>query len=231
VNIEVLVDADSVARRAATIIAEHARDCVAARHRFILAVSGGRTPWIMLREFAGHDAPWADMVVVQVDERIAPANGPDRNITFLRDSLKDSPLRNEQIHAMPVEAPNLEAAAAEYSTLLQPLAGSLPVLDLVHLGLGADGHTASLVPGDPALDVNHDDVALTGVYRGRRRMTLTFPVLNRARLILWVVTGGDKADALARLRNGDESIPAGRVQRDRAILIADESASGYLNTR
>jgi len=226
-KIEVLADADLVARAAAAIIAAEAWSAVAARGRFIVAVSGGRTPWRMLRALAGEQVPWEGVHVVQVDERVAPAGHPDRNLTHLRESLLEhAPLRPEQIHAMPVESPDLEAAAAQYARTLRDLAGSPPVLDLVHLGLGPDGHTASLVPADPVLNVTGADVALTGVYQGRRRMTLTYPVLDRARRVLWLVTGGEKAAMLARLRGGDPSIPAGRVRQDHAMLIADQPAAG-----
>src|SRR5262249_52973328 len=162
-----------------------------------MAVSGGHTPWLMLRALAGEDVPWERVQVVQVDERVAPAGHPDRNLTHIHESLLEhSPLTPEQVHAMPVEGSDLQAAAARYALTLQEIAGSPPVLDLVHLGLGPDGHTASLVPGDPVLDVQGADVALTGVYQGRRRMTLTYPIINRARRILWLVTGGDKAGML-----------------------------------
>ena len=225
-KIEIFPDANAVARKAAEIIATESRAAVKARGRFIVAVSGGHTPWQMLRALAEEEVPWKDMHVVQVDERVAPAGDPDRNLTHLRESLlQHAPLRSEQIHAMPVESPDLEAAAKRYAAALQEIAGSPPVLDLVHLGLGPDGHTASLVPGDPVLDVTDADVALTGVYQQKRRMTLTYPILNRARRILWLVTGKDKVTALARLHEGDVSIPAGRIQRDQALVLADRAAA------
>jgi len=223
---EVLIDAAAVARQAAALIAADAREAVAARGRFVVAVSGGHTPWIMLRALAGEDVPWDGVHLFQVDERVAPAGDADRNWTHLRESLLDhAPLRPDQAHAMPVEAPDLAAAAARYAQTLGEIAGQPPVLDLVHLGLGPDGHTASLVPGDLALDVTDADVTLTGVYQGRRRMTLSYPVLNRARRVLWVVTGGEKAGMLARLSAGDTSIPAGRVRQDRALVLTDRAAA------
>jgi 6-phosphogluconolactonase len=226
-KMEVLADADVAARRAGAVIAAEARDAVAARGRFIVAVSGGHTPWLMLHALAGEDVPWEGVHIVQVDERVAPAGHSDRNLTHLRESLLTSvPLRPEQIHAMPVEAPDLEAAAAQYARTLQDLAGSPPVLDMAHLGLGPDGHTASLTPGDPVLNVADADVAVTGAYQGRRRMTLTYPMLNRSRRILWLATGSDKAGMLPRLCAGDPTIPAGRVRQEQALLIADRAAAG-----
>jgi len=228
-KIEILKDADSVAQAAAATIAADAREAIAARGRFAMAVSGGNTPWVMLRALAGKDIPWEFVHVFQVDERVAPAGDPDRNLTHLQESLlQHAPLRAEQIHGMPVEAPDLQAAAAQYALALREVAGSPPVLDLVHLGLGPDGHTASLVPGDAVLDVADRDVALTGIYQGRRRMTLTYPAINRARRIVWVVTGSEKVDMFRRLRDGDLSIPAGRVRRDLALLLADRAAAGQL---
>jgi 6-phosphogluconolactonase len=228
-KIEILSDADAVAQRAAAIIAEAARAAVTARGRFIMAVSGGHTPWVMLRALAGEEVPWEGVHVVQVDERVAPAGHPDRNLTHLRESLLGhAPLPPEQIYAMPVESPSLEVAAQNYARTLQELAGSPPLLDLAHLGLGPDGHTASLVPGDPVLEVVNADVALTGVYQGRRRMTLTYPMLNRSRRILWLVTGSEKAGMLMRLCDGDGSIPAGRIREDQALVLADRSAAEKL---
>jgi 6-phosphogluconolactonase len=228
-KIKILTDAGAVAREAAAIIAGDARSAVAARGRFIMAVSGGHTPWMMLRSLAREDLPWKGVQVMQVDERVAPAGDPDRNLTHLRESLLEhAPLRPEQIHAMPVELPDLEAAASQYAMTLKKVAGSPAVLDLVHLGLGPDGHTASLVPGDPVLDVTNADVALTRIYQGRRRMTLTYPVINRSRRILWLVTGGEKVEMLSRLRSGDQSIPAGRISREHALVLADRAAAGTL---
>jgi len=224
-KIEILPDADAVARKGAEIVAAEARAAVNARGRFNFAVSGGHTPWQMLRALANQDVPWENVNVVQVDERVAPVGDPDRNLTHLHQSLLEhAPLRREQIYPMPVEAPELETAAERYVETLKKLAGSPPVLDLVHLGLGPDGHTASLVPGDTVLNVTDSDVALTGVYQGRRRITLTYPMLNRSRSILWLVTGSDKVAALQRLHDGDQSIPAGRIQRDKALLLADRAA-------
>jgi len=225
-RIEALADADSVARAGAAFTAAEARAAVAARGRFIVAFSGGHTPWQMLRALADEPMPWAGVHVVQVDERVAPAGDPDRNLTHLRESLlAKCPLRPEQIHPMPVEAADLEAASRRYVLTLEDIAGAPAVLDLVHLGLGPDGHTASLVPGDPVLDVTGADVALTGVYQGRRRMTLTYPVLNRARRIVWLITGREKAEMLARLCRGDRSIPAGRIDQRQALVLADHEAA------
>ena len=230
-KIEVQRDDEAVARSGAAIVAADARAAVLARGRFIMAVSGGHTPWVMLRVLADEQLPWEQVHVVQVDERVAPAVDPDRNLAHLRESLlKHASLRADHIHAMPVEAVDLHRAAGQYATTLREVAGSPPVLDLVHLGLGPDGHTASLVPGDPVLDVAHLDVAVTGPYQGRRRMTLTFPIINRSRRVLWLVTGGEKAGTLVRLRDGDPSIPASRVRQDRALILADRAAAARLGT-
>jgi 6-phosphogluconolactonase len=232
VTIEVLANAEEVARAAARFIAAEARAAVATRGRFIVAVSGGKTPWQMLRALANEEVPWNNVHVVQVDERIAPAGDPDRNLTHLCESLMShAPLPPDQIHAMPVEENDLAAAAASYGTTLQQIAGSPPVLDLAHLGLGPDGHTASLFPGDPVLNVVDRDVAVTGVYQERRRMTLTYPMLNRSRRILWVVTGPEKAEMLMRLRDADVSIPAGRIQQAAAMVLADWPAAGKLGAK
>jgi 6-phosphogluconolactonase len=231
VKFEFFPDDEAAARRAAAVIAADLRAAVTARGRFVMAVSGGRTPWRMLRAMADERLPWEQVHVFQTDERVAPAGDPDRNLAHLRASLLDhAPLRADHVHAMPVEAADLGRAAEQYAAMLCDVAGDPAVLDLVHLGLGPDGHTASLVPGDPALDIVDADVATSGPYQGRRRMTLTFPLINRARRILWLVTGGEKADALLRLRDGDRSIPAFRVRREGALVIADRAAAQRLET-
>jgi 6-phosphogluconolactonase len=176
--------------------------------------------------------PWAGVHVLQVDERIAPKGDADRNLTHLRESLlENTPLDPKHIYAMPVESPDPLAAAAEYVKTLEKIAGSPSVLDLVHLGLGPDGHTASLVPNDPVLQVADRDVAITDFYQGRKRMTLTYPIINRARQILWVVTGSEKVGPLAQLLNADPSIPGGRIRQEQAFVLADRASAGAMKER
>jgi 6-phosphogluconolactonase len=212
---EVLSDEDAVARQAADIVVVSAREAIEARGRFTLAVSGGRTPWAMFRDLADEDVPWEKVGIWQVDERIAPDGDPDRNLTSLQAMIPSE----ADLRPMPVTEADLETAAARY-------AESLPeVFDLVHLGMGDDGHTASLVPKDPVLEVTDRDVALTGEYRGLRRMTVTYPVLDRARRVLWLIAGDDKAPMLPRLLAGDRSIPAGRVSTTEQLVVADAAAA------
>jgi 6-phosphogluconolactonase len=218
IPIEVLSDDVSVALRAAEIVVEHATAAIAARRMFTLAVSGGHTPGQMFAELARKDFPWDQSAIYQVDERIAADGDPNRNLTLLWDNLPEAAF--SQLHPMPVTAGNLDEAAVGYASALPER------FDLIHLGIGADGHTASLVPGDPVLDVVDRDVALTGLYMGLPRMTVTYPVLNRARALLWLITGKEKRDALSRLQVGDESIPAGHVSRGQAQIVADAAAAG-----
>jgi 6-phosphogluconolactonase len=215
-QLRALADAAAVARDGAAFVAEHARAAVDASGAFHFAVSGGHTPWAMFAELAHETVPWEGVVVYQVDERVAPLDDPDRNLHHLQDALAGAPA---QVRAMPVEDADLEAAADRYAALLPEH------LDLVHLGLGPDGHTASLVPDDPVLSVSDRLVALTRPYQGRVRMTLTYPALARARQLLWLVTGGDKKGALVKLMAGDTSIPAGRVEADASLVLADEAAA------
>jgi 6-phosphogluconolactonase len=216
-EVEIHPDAEAAAERGAEVVAAAAQAAAADRGRFTIAASGGRAPWTMFAALYGR-MPWDRVTIFQVDERVAPDGDGDRNLTHLLRTLP--PGGAADVRAMPVTAHDLEAAAASY-------AGALPDrFDLVHLGLGPDGHTASLIPGDPVLDVVDRDVAVTGEYQGRRRMTLTYPAIDRARQILWLVTGEDKVDALRRLREGDVSIPGGRVSTDNALVVADAAAAG-----
>jgi len=220
-RIDVCPDTDTVAQRAAAFVAEQAKTAITDHGRFTFAVSGGHTPWAMFARLVGLEMPWKQVTIFQVDERVAPDGDPDRNLTHLHQSLP--PAAEADVRPMPVDAPDLDRAAEEY-------ARSLPrAFDLIHLGLGPDGHTASLVPGDPVLEVTDRDVAVTGAYQGRRRMTLTFPVLERAPNVLWLITGEDKTDALRRLQAGDRSIPAGRISGTNAVAIVDEAAVGSID--
>lgn len=225
-KLQILPDAESVALNAARWIANVAREAVAARGRLTLAVSGGQAPLRMFQELAAQDVPWKGVHLFQVDERVAPVGDPARNLTQLRETLIGHvPLPPENLHVMPVEQPDLGAAAANYARELGAVTGTPAVFDVVHLGIGLDGHTASLVPGDLVLEVRDSDVAPTGVYAGHRRMTLTYPVLDRALRVLWLITGIEKAPVLARLLAGDRNIPAGRVRSDRALAWVDSAAA------
>lgn len=225
-QLEVFADASAVAERAARFIADQARAAVRERGRFTLALSGTRSQ-PLLRALVRHALPWSRMTLFQVDERVAPAGDAARNLTAIEaELLPHVPLASGQLHAMPVAAADLAAAARAYAGLLQWVCGTPAVLDLVHLGLGEDGHTASLVPGDAVLQVADSDVALSGPYQGHRRMTLTYPALNRARARLWLVSGAHKRAMVERLRAADTSIPAGRVNADAAWLLADAAAAG-----
>ena len=220
-ELTVLRDADAVARAAAMHLAARVRAAAAERGGGAIAISGGRTPWAMLAVLAGlppGQVPWRDLVLFQVDERLAPAGSPERNLTHITAELADVEVR---VAAMPVDDADPEAAAGRYAAALPS------AFDVIHLGLGPDGHTASLVPGDAVLDVDDRLVALTEApYQGRLRMTLTYPALRRARELMWVVTGGDKVEALAALLAGSMEIPAGRVTAPRSLVFADAAAVG-----
>jgi 6-phosphogluconolactonase len=203
----------------AELIAAEAERSVGAHGSFSLALSGGRSPWVMLSILARRELPWERTEIFQVDERVAPPGTPERNLTNLIVALPIE--RQAALRPMPVTRTDLEAAAAEYE------AGLPDRLDFVHLGLGTDGHTASLVPGDSVLEVGDRRVAVTAEpYEGLRRMTLTYPALNAARRVVWLVTGEEKRGALARLLEGDETIPAGRVEAEEMLVVADQAAAG-----
>lgn len=227
-RLEIVADAEAAAARAAAHLADAVRADVAARGRCVLALSGGTTPWRMLGHLSGFDLPWQHVQVFQVDERIAPAGDPARNATQIEALLVQcGALPAGNFHPMPVEHADLAAAVREYAACLAGI-GASAGLDLVQLGLGTDGHTASLLPGDATLDL-HDDVGVTAEYAGHRRMTLTFPLIGRARRILWLVTGAAKAGPLADLVAARGATPAVRVARDQAVVIADAAAASAVN--
>jgi 6-phosphogluconolactonase len=223
-KIETLPNADAVAKAAAEFIAAAARKAISERGKFTMAVSGGKTPWAMLRDLASENLPWELIHIFQVDERIALEGDPDRNLTHLLASLATAPIPAENIHPMPVNGVDPTEGAHAYAKTLAAFCGTPATLDLAHLGLGPDGHTASLVPNDPVLGVQNRDVSLTGEYQKRLRMTLTYPMLNRSRQILWLATGAEKAPMIARLKAADPGIPAGLIEQSHALLLADEAA-------
>lgn len=217
---EVLADADAASRRGAELVVAAARAAVAARGEFCLALSGGRTPWRMIGLLGDMaEMPWDETRIFQVDERVAPPGDEERNLTHLIQMLAIG--HQAAVRPMPVTSHDLDAAAREYEAQLPER------FDLVHLGIGPDGHTASLLPGDPVLDVSDRRVAVTaGEYEGLRRMTLTYPELTAARQIVWLVIGAEAREPLAELLAGDRSIPAGRVENDEMTVVADEAAAG-----
>jgi polyphosphate glucokinase len=217
---------ESAALSAACYLADSIRAAVDARSLCTLAFSGGRSPEKVLVELSRQNIPWASVHVFQVDERAAPGGSAERNWTGLEKNLLNHiDIPAENIHPMPVEGGDLDAAAERYAAELGLVAGQQPVFDIVHLGLGSDGHTASLIPGDPVLNEIAKDVSATGKYQGYRRLTLTYPCLRRARQLLWFITGEDKAAMLARLQHHDRDIPAGRMGHDRNVVYADASAA------
>lgn len=220
IEIKVLPDDREASRYAAEAVAAAGREAVEARGEFKLALSGGKTPWAMIGQLGEMEGmPWEETHIFQVDERVAPPGDDARNLTHLVQMLSLD--HQAALRPMPVTSRDLELSAAEYEVHVPER------LDLVHLGLGPDGHTASLVPGDSVLEVEDRRVAMTGgAYQGHRRMTLTYPALSAARKILWLTLGEGARDAVSRLLAGDTTIPAGRVENENMLLVADEAAAG-----
>jgi 6-phosphogluconolactonase len=216
-DVVTLPDPVALAKRAAEFVAERARQAVEAHGVFNFAVSGGKTPWAMFAELAHEDVAWGSVVLFQCDERVAPDGDPDRNLTNLYKALGDAK-SEAKVVAMPVNDADLDAAASTYASLLPER------FDLVHLGIGPDGHTASLVPGDAVLEITDRLVGVTGDYQQHRRMTLTYPALARADEIVWLISGADKREAVGKLLAGDTSVPAGRVSAKHQTVICDAPA-------
>ena len=212
------------AHAAARHIASALRTALAARGRASLAVSGGTSPWIMLAELGTEDLEWQRVDILQVDERMAPDGDPVRNLTHLQQSIAGTNAMAARLHAMPCGGDDADAAAAAYVPVVEALGGPI---DIVHLGLGDDGHTASLAPGDPVLDVVDVPVAATASpFNGTRRVTLTYPTINAAREVVWLLTGAGKAPMVPRLEAADPTIPAGRIEQTHATLVMDRAAAG-----
>ena len=217
--------AEEVAREGAQLISDWIKVEIAKKGFFTFAISGGRTPWEMIKQLAKENLPWEKVYLFQVDERVAPDGHPDRNLTQLFQAIQGTKLVTRlNIFPMQVCAENLEASCSEYAEHIHQVTKS-GKLDLIHLGLGSDGHTASLIPGDSVCEVLDKEVAMTaGPYQGRARMTLTYPLINRAERILWLATGSEKATMLQRLIHADPEIPAGKISQNQAILLADDAA-------
>jgi len=220
IETRVFPDADAASRHAAETVAAAGREAVDTRGEYAIALSGGKTPWAMIGLLGEMEQmPWEQSQIYQVDERVAPPGDEARNLTHLVQMLSID--HQAALRPMPVTSRDLELSAAEYEVHVPER------LDLVHLGLGPDGHTASLVPGDSVLEVDDRRVAMTGGrYEGHLRMTLTYPALAGARQILWLVLGEKGREPLAKLLAGDSSIPAGRVENENMVVVCDEAAAG-----
>jgi len=216
-DVRVAPDAASAATEAAGWVAHHLRNAVVRRGAATLAVSGGTTPAAMFTALAALDVPWEQLTVFQVDERVAPDGDPARNASLL-DLL---PLHGNHVRLMPVTEADLAAAAGRYAALLPDR------LDIVHLGLGDDGHTASWPPGDSVVD-STDLVALSGEYRGHVRMTLTPLAVNAARHRLVLAAGPDKAVPMERWLLGDPDVPVHLVRRSDTVVVIDQAAATRL---
>lgn len=235
-NLLVEIDSSAVARRAAELFVDTARAAIEARGRFRVALAGGGTPGLLYRLLATPDyverVPWAMTEVYWGDERHLQAGDPGRNDTDVLPLLVDAGVPEKQIHPVPFVRGNVGQAAAQYEQLLRAQARpGQPLLDLVILGLGTDGHTASLFPGTAALDETERLVVPNyAAYEDRfaERVTLTLPAINDCETVLFIVTGASKRDILRRVLAATQSppLPAQRVQpaSGRLFWLIDEAA-------
>lgn len=219
----------------------------------LIGLSGGSTPNQVFQELATRPVAWENVVALQVDERVAPIGSPDRNLTAQQAAFSETDIQwvplpvedvlrelngslSDPLSLANVGETNLEFGhltgmhlvrdvLADFDAQLVELAGSPPILDVVHLGLGTDGHTASLVPGDKAVNELLLYSALTGMYQGTHRITLTRPVMDRARMVVWLVRGASKREQLGRLLAGDMTIPAGLIRPAHSVIIADSDSA------
>jgi 6-phosphogluconolactonase/glucosamine-6-phosphate isomerase/deaminase len=216
-DIVVAPDARAAAVEAATWVAKLLRNAVSRRGMATVAFSGGSTPALMLGALADLPVPWEATTVFQVDERVAPDGDPDRNATLL-DVLRP---HRPTIQLMPVTASDLGSARDGYAARLPDR------LDVVHLGVGDDGHTASWPPGDPVIE-DAGMVAMSREYKGRVRMTLTVHTVNAARRRLVLATGSAKAPVIERWLLHDPAMPVNRVVRTGTVVVLDTEAAARL---
>lgn len=220
-------DAEQAGVLAAGAVARALRGRLVRRPRALLALSGGSSPVPMLQALAvAPRVRWPRIDVLQVDERCVPSGDPDRNLAMLRRELLDHvPASAHPLQVEHEDGPD-GGAAASAEELAALLSGDAP-LDVLHLGLGADGHTASLFPGAPELDERDRLVVATAeAHAGHRRLTLTWPVLDRARRVVLLAPGADKTEALRGVLAGDPDLPASRLAADRVLVVTDHDPLG-----
>jgi 6-phosphogluconolactonase len=234
-TVEVVDTPGQLAERAAAWVAERSHAAIADHGGFAIALAGGSTPRVLYQLLAApphrERLEWSRWSVYIGDERAAPPDDPESNYRLARETLLDHvPIPAAQVHRMEAERPDLDAAAAAYSRVLEatlPSPQGAPRLDGVLLGIGTDGHTASLFPGTPALDVV-DAWATRGLatYEPYDRITVTFPLINAAGAVAFLVTGESKRAALAGVVAG--TVPAARVRPTHGELrwFLDAAAAG-----
>jgi 6-phosphogluconolactonase len=227
---EVLSDPERLAQRAARWLAGLAK---ASRDRFVVALSGGSTPKRMYQILSGLELPWARTHWFWGDERFVPPDDPRSNYRMAHEALfQHAPVSIANIHPVPTRGLGPEAAAAAYEAELKKFYGgdrldaTRPLFDVTLLGLGPDGHTASLFPGTAVLDERHKWVAAVIGAKDEARITFTYPLLESSGHIAFLVAGAEKQRMLGLLLGGDTDIPAGRLSKERVQVFADSAATG-----